>query len=296
MSEQGKGAHTYEEAVAIQVEIQDDFDLDKIASCGQCFRVRKDGSGRFRFITGDKVIDIRALGEGQYAISCDSRDWQEVWWDYFDLGRNYAGLRKRAGKRQKDCFIARAMECGCGLRVLRQDPWEMLATFIISQRKNIPAISRAVELLAQRYGHPIAADAEKADAVEPIQSFPTPEELAHTSEADLRDCGLGYRAAYVRDAVDRVLSGELDLNAISAYEDEKLFQELMKVHGVGKKVADCVCLFGYSRSSRAPVDVWIDRAIQEECGGKNPFPDYGEDAGIIQQYIFYYQKHRSVFT
>lgn len=231
------------------------------------------------------------MGEGQYAVSCDSKEWQEVWRDYFDLGRDYAGLRRRAAEKQKDCFIARAMECGCGLRVLHQDPWEMLVTFIISQRKNIPAISRAVELLARRYGHPILAGGESAPGT--IQSFPTPEELARASEADLRDCGLGYRAAYVRDAVEKVLSGELDLKAIGAYEDEKLFQELTKVHGVGRKVADCVCLFGYSRSSRAPVDVWIDRAIQEECEGRNPFPDYGEDAGIIQQYIFYYQKHQS---
>lgn len=190
--------------------------------------------------------------------------------------------------------MAKAMECGCGLRVLHQDPWEMLVTFIISQRKNIPAISGAVELLARRYGHAIRSGREKPCSMEPPYSFPTAEELECASETDLRDCGLGYRAAYVRDAVEKVLSGELDLGAAAAYEDEKLFQELMKVHGVGKKVADCVCLFGYSRSSRAPVDVWIARAIQEECQGRNPFPDYGEDAGIIQQYIFYYQKHRTI--
>lgn len=254
------------------------------------------------------MLNIRALGQAQYRVSCDSRDWQEVWQDYFDLGRNYADLRKRAGEKQKDCFVAKAMECGCGLRVLHQDPWEMLVTFIISQRKNIPAISGAVELLAQRYGHTIRSGREKPYSIEPpeaenpnsvtpafgvVYSFPTAEELECASETDLRNCGLGYRAAYVRDAVEKVLSGELDLGAAAAYEDEKLFQELMKVHGVGKKVADCVCLFGYSRSSRAPVDVWIARAIQEECQGRNPFPDYGEDAGIIQQYIFYYQKHRT---
>lgn len=197
-------------------------------------------------------------------------------------------MRRRAGEKQeKDAFVQDAMECGRGLRVLHQDPWEMLVTFIISQRKNIPAISKAVELLAQKYGHVIPGEPEA------VKSFPTPEELYRASETELRECGLGYRAAYVRDAARKVFSGELDLNVAAAYEDEKLFQELMKVHGVGKKVADCVCLFGYGRSSRAPVDVWIARAIQEECGGRNPFPAYGEDAGIIQQYIFYYEKHRN---
>ena len=259
------------------VEIQDDFDLEKIISCGQCFRVKKYEDKTYRFITEDHVLYIRKLQDCTYWISCSEKEWQQVWTDYFDLSRNYKNLRKIANS--KNDFIERAMEYGLGLRVLHQKPWEMLITFIISQRKNIPAISKSVEALAKNYGHTITTDFET------VSSFPTPEQLYKASIEDLCACSLGYRAAYVKDAVERVVSGVLDLEKIAEYEDEKLFQELMKVYGVGKKVANCVCLFGYGRSSRVPIDIWISRAIQEEFNGQDPFSAFGEDAGIIQQYV-----------
>lgn len=265
------------------IEIQDDFDLEKITSCGQCFRVKKYEDETYRFITEDHVLYIRKLPDNTYWISCSIKEWNQVWTDYFDLSRNYRNLRKIADGRND--FIEKAMEYGLGLRVLHQKPWEMLITFIISQRKNIPAISKSVEALAKNYGHTITTDFGT------VSSFPTPKELSKASIEDLCSCSLGYRAAYVKDAVERVVSGRLDLEKIAEYEDEKLFQELMKVYGVGKKVANCVCLFGYGRSSRVPIDIWISRAIQEEFNGEDPFSAFGEDAGIIQQYVFYYKKN-----
>ncbi len=265
-----------------QINIQDDFDLEKIATSGQCFRVRKFDDGTYRFITGSHILYIRPIEGSLYLASCSQKEWREIWETYFDLTRDYAGLRKRAGG--KNLFLQKTMEYGRGLRVLRQEPWEMLITFIISQRKNIPAISKSVGMLAQKYG------AQVSTAWETVSLFPTPEELDSVSIEELSECRLGYRAAYVRDAVDKVRSETLDLTAIAGYEDERLFQELLQVHGVGKKVANCVCLFGYGRSARVPVDVWISRVIQEECKGQNPFPAFGEDAGIMQQYAFYYEK------
>lgn len=272
----------------MQIEIQDDFDLEKISSCGQCFRVKFYDDGTYRFITGDHIIRIRKSGENTYEVSSSENEWNKIWRTYFDLGRDYRKLREQEGKKHP--FVQEAVECGRGLRVLRQDPWEMLVTFIISQRKSIPAIAKAVELLAEKYGHLVETECDRA------MSFPTPEELQEVTEEELRECGLGYRARYVYDAVDKVASGKLDLTAIADHEDALLFQELLTVYGVGKKVADCVCLFGYGRTARAPVDVWIARAIREECGGENPFPLFGGDAGIIQQYIFYYKKNISVRT
>ncbi len=265
-----------------QINIQDDFDLEKIATSGQCFRVRKFDDGTYRFITGSHILYIRPIEGSLYLASCSQKEWREIWETYFDLTRDYAGLRKRAGG--KNLFLQKTMEYGRGLRVLRQEPWEMLITFIISQRKNIPAISKSVGMLAQKYGTQVST------AWETVSLFPTPEELDSVSIEELSECRLGYRAAYVRDAVDKVRSETLDLTAIAGYEDERLFQELLQVHGVGKKVANCVCLFGYGRSARVPVDVWISRVIQEECKGQNPFPAFGEDAGIMQQYAFYYEK------
>ena len=270
----------------MQIEIRDDFDLEKIATCGQCFRAKVIDSGLFRFVSGDYVIYIKDIGDHQFSVSCTKDKWEKIWTSYFDLNRSYQDIYYE--EREKHDFVREAMDCGRGLRILRQDPWEMLITFIISQRKSIPAISKSVEALAEKYGHPIETDYET------IYSFPTPEEMAHASIDDLQKCSLGYRTPYIYDAIQKVVSGQLNLNAIADYSDEELFNELLTVHGVGKKVANCVCLFGYGRMARVPVDVWISRAVEEDCCGEDPFGLFEENAGIIQQYIFYYKKNMRI--
>lgn len=272
------------------ITIEDDLDLGKIAASGQCFRVREFGDRTFRFITGNNVIYMRKLVDeaddtressvSHYEISCSQDEWERIWEPYFDLARSYADIRhKSAGVNE---FVDTAMDFGRGIRVLKQDAWEMLVTFIISQRKNMPAISKSVNLIAERFGKPIVTEFET------VHVFPTPQELAVANEEDLRECSLGYRAPYVADAVRLVLSGELDLESITKLGDEELFENLQKVRGVGKKVANCICLFAYGRTGLVPVDVWIARAIDEECGGEDPFAAFGADAGIVQQYVFFY--------
>lgn len=313
------------------IEIEDDFSLGKMADCGQCFRAVCLPDGSYRFISRENVLNIREQAPHQFQVSCSEEAWEKFWRDYFDLSRTYSRIREdllmqlsgeeetpfgqtprgvsegdaatEAARRQDSTdsvercmpgpdvvsdaavrFLTQAEQAGRGLRILRQDPWEMLITFILSQRKNIPAIRSAVEKLAMLYGHPVN---------EMLFTFPTPEELGRASEADLRAAGLGYRAPYVKDAADKVLSGELDLEALEKLDDESLFEKLMTVKGVGKKVANCICLFGFGRTSRAPVDVWIERAVSL-CGGVDPFPAFGEYAGIMQQYAFYYMTHQKV--
>lgn len=266
----------------MQIEIQDDFDLEKIATCGQCFRAKAIDGGLFRFVSGDHVIYIKETGDHQFDVSCADDEWKEFWVPYFDLERSYQNIYYN--EREKHDVVRKAMDCGRGLRILRQDPWEMLITFIISQRKSIPAISKSVEALAEKYGHPIKTDHEI------INSFPTPEEMVHTTIDELQKCSLGYRAPYIYDAIQKVSSGTLNLETLTDYDDEALFNKLQTVNGVGKKVANCICLFGYGRMARVPVDVWILRAIREDCNGEDPFILFKNNAGIIQQYIFYYKK------
>lgn len=268
----------------MRIEIVDDFDLEKIASCGQCFRAKAVDDGMFRFISGDHVIYIEKTGEHEFSVSCTEDEWKSIWVSYFDLNRSYSSLYYE--ERDKHDFVHKAMDCGRGLRVLRQNPWEMLVTFIISQRKSIPAISKSVEALSEKYGHMIKTEYET------IYSFPTPEELAGASEEELQACSLGYRVPYIVDAVQRVTSGSLDLKAIADYDDAELLNALQTVHGVGRKVANCICLFGYGRIACVPVDVWISRAVKEDCCGEDPFVLFTDNAGIIQQYIFYYMKNR----
>ncbi len=264
-------------ATKTTVHIDDDFDLEKIKVSGQCFRVRALEDGTYKFITKNHVLFIRDIGNNDFEISCDLDEWKQIWFPYFDLERNYSSIR--ACHKNKNAFIDKAINCGQGLRILSQDPWEMLISFIISQRKSIPAITTAIETLSKMFG-------EKLD--DDTFAFPTQKALASASESDLRKCGLGYRAPYVMDAAQKVINGIIDLNAIKALSDEELLDTLQTVHGVGKKVSRCVALFGYARYALVPVDVWIERVIQNECEGCDPFPEYGNVAGIMQQYAFFY--------
>lgn len=173
---------------------------------------------------------------------------------------------------------------GAGIRILRQDAWEMLVTFIISQRKNIPAIQACVETLCTRYGAPLLQPGGNV-----LYAFPTAQALAAAGEQALRDCALGYRAPYVLAAAQAVAAGALDLAALETLPDARLLEALMQQHGVGIKVANCVALFAYGRMECAPVDVWIQRVIDQHYAGQNPFPAYG-NAGILQQWMFYFAR------
>lgn len=267
------------------VQITDDFDLDKIIASGQCFRPLRLTDGSYRFITGRHLLYLRPQGQGSYTALCERGAWQGVWSDYFDMQRSYASLRRELGALDSgDSFLNRSLAHSEGIRVLRQEPWEVLIEFIISQRKSIPAIRTAVELLAQNFGECVQG------AGESVRLFPTAASLAAAPEQALRACGLGYRTPYVQNAARQAACGQLDMAALGKLSDEELFARLMQLEGVGKKVANCVCLFGYGRTAMAPVDVWVQRLIDEEFGGKDPFPQYGQNAGIVQQYMFCYKR------
>ncbi len=295
------------------ITINDDFNLAKIAASGQCFRVKELEDGSFRFITGNHVLNIKELAASasneaepniavsedkkpvhekviskSFEVDCSREAWDRVWHPYFDLDRSYQQVREQIKVRDK--YLLLASHNGLGIRILRQDPWEMLITFIISQQKSIPAIKAAVETLSVKYGTRLELSQET------LYSFPTPDQLAAATEEELRECKLGYRAPYLIDAVKQVRSGKLDLSALNSCSDKKLFETLKQVAGVGDKVSNCICLFAYGRTRLAPVDTWIKKVIDQKYKGKNPFPKYKNNAGIMQQYIFYYaQTHKQEF-
>ncbi len=273
----------------MQITIQDDFNLEKISNSGQCFRVKRFENGMYRFICENRFLYIRHREGPHYEVDCSPKHWHDFWYDYFDLGRNYRNIRKTIPP--EDVCLTEAALAGKGIRILRQNPWEMLITFIISQRKSIPAIKHAVELLSSGFGDPIHTDHET------VYGFPDPQHLLGLSEDKLRQCGLGYRAPYIRDAVTKVALGHIDLDQLHEYQDTDLLDTLKTVCGVGNKVAGCISLFAYGRTALAPVDTWISRTIDEKYHGVNPFPQYGNAAGIMQQYIFYYaQTHKQEFA
>ena len=208
------------------VAIQDDFDLDKIIESGQCFRPQKLSDGRYRFLSGSALLYLTPLGDGQYDAAWYGSD-REYWADYFDLGRNYAALRcSLAGQSS---YLDKSLDFGQGIRILHQDPWEMLITFLISQRKSIPAIRTAVEHLARCCGEPLSAEGDE------VFLFPTPQQLCGLSEAQLMGCGLGYRTRYIQNAAAQASSGTLDLGALAALPDDALFSRLIELDASAKR-------------------------------------------------------------
>lgn len=264
----------------MEIRINDDFDIKKIVDSGQCFRPKEIESGIFRFIVGENILHIRELEENLFNVDCSAQDWERVWKNYFDLETNYVSIRRdiedfAAGKPYEKTLID-AANFGKGIRILKQEPFEMLISFIISQRKNIPAIRSSVERICQRFGR----------RVNEVYLFPHVEDFTD----DLTGLGLAYRKDYIKDALDKVSSGVIDLKELETFSDNDLIEELKLIRGVGDKVANCVALFAYHRVNRAPVDVWIKRAIDEDFGGENIFEVFGKNAGILQQYIFYHKR------
>ncbi len=160
------------------IEITDDFNLDKIINSGQCFRPRIISDNTYLFILNNKILEIKKLNHNKFKVSCSENDWENTWFKYFDLGKDYQTIRTLESK--KDNFAAKAIEYGKGIRILKQDPWETLISFIISQNKNIPAIRNLIEILSREYGHLL-------DSKRDIYSFPNAFDLKEITEDNLRD-------------------------------------------------------------------------------------------------------------
>jgi N-glycosylase/DNA lyase len=239
-------------------------------------------------------------------------DYHTVWRGYFDLDRDYAQIRQRVSI---DGFMQKAAAYGAGIRILRQDKWETLCSFIVSQQNNIPRIKRIIAKLCEMFGDaigfrggeaPYAAENPECrknhgnpDAAQPsctkvYHAFPPPERLASLREDDLAPLRCGYRASYIIGAARAVASGALDLDALAGGSAEDARAALKGLRGVGDKVADCVLLFGLHMLDAFPRDVWINRAVAERYGpGFDPavFAPY---AGVAQQYMYHYIRGRTL--
>ena len=269
-----------------ELQISDDFDLDKLAESGQCFRWRRAAEGGYRIVHRDRCLTIRQVGEDRWRLSCSEAEFERVWRAYFDLDTDYRAIR-RAVRETEDPFLARACAFGAGIRILRQEPWETLVSFIISQNRSIPMIQRSVELLCAAAG-----DELRDDDGEPYYTFPRPERLLSLPEEALAACRLGYRCGYVRAAAEAVAGGGLDLARLAAADaaDAEVMAALTGVRGVGVKVASCVALFGLHRLDAFPVDVWIRRVLDREYPRGWPLERYRPWNGVYQQYLFFYDR------
>lgn len=255
-----------------------DFDLVKTFESGQCFRWNSDKNGIYTGVAQARAVRLRQAGTSIH-ISCSIEDFDNIWRDYFDLDRDYIGIRRFLCI---DDFMRSATDFGAGIRILRQDSWEALCSFIISQRNNIPRIKKIIIALCEEFGDRFEFDGET------FYSFPSAQRLAPLNETSLAPLRCGYRASYIIGAARSVAEGTLDLDTLSRSSLQAARETLKTLYGVGDKVADCTILFGLNILDAFPLDVWMKRAIAEYYGqGFDPviFSPY---AGIAQQYIYYY--------
>lgn len=280
----------------------DNFNITQILESGQVFRFDKISNHSYILNAKQTLIKITQQHQDSNIMfyNANASELDEIWVPYFDLDTNYKEITSIL--KNKDKHMKAAVEFGEGIRILKQDPWEMLISFIISQNKAIPHIKQCIRNICEKFGTPL----------EPISgsdrhyyTFPTPKELSRATEQELRDCKVGFRAAYIMDACHKVMNGDIILNDLFIMETDKARDILMTIKGVGPKVADCILLFAYGKTEVFPTDVWIKRIIEGLYFDGRDVPmkeiqqfakDYfGDLAGYAQQYLFYYARENSLF-
>lgn len=248
------------------------FSLRDTLNCGQCFRWEEQPDGSFRGIVDGREVTV--LQQGDEVIFPHIAEEESAFWrDYFDLDTDYCSLREIFSA---DPTLKLACEKAGGIRLLRQDPWEALCSFIISQNNNIPRIKGIIGRLCEQFGEPVDGGF----------AFPGPEALAGRTVEDLAPLRAGFRAKYILDAARKAASGVLDLAALSEMPLDEARALLMTIHGVGPKVAECALLYGFHRLDAFPVDTWIRKALARYY--PDGFPAFAEPKGVAQQFLFHY--------
>lgn len=264
------------------------FNLKYTLECGQCFRW-KEIDNYYVGVIKDRVIKIRQEDNTLYIRSNNVNDLEKVVREYFELDKDYKEIEERISKVDK--YVKEAVKNTTGLRHLKQDFFETIISYIISANNNIPRISKSVNEISRRYGKEIEFDEEK------YYLFPRPEDLKNVSIDEYRECGVGFRDKYIYNTVKKINDKEIDLDKMQWMETTELKKLLLTLMGIGPKVADCILLFSCSRQEVFPIDIWVERVMKKlyfedkdvskkqilEYSDKN----FGKDAGIIQQHLFY---------
>jgi len=269
------------------IEKNDYFKPELIFDCGQSFRFFNSENGKRLGIAFGSIIEIEATDKG-YTVTATPEIEEDVLTGFFDLKRDYNEIEKCLSN---DLVIKNAIEFGRGIRILKQEFFETLLTFIYSQRSNIPKIAKCVEKTAELFGEKIVKDGKT------YYAFPTPDKMKNITVSDLTEIKCGYRCEYIVDAVNKVLSGEIDYLKLKDMPYQKAKETLMTIKGVGEKVADCVCLFSLGFFEAFPTDTWIKKAMESlynipEAEIRTVSADmFGNMSGIAQQYLFYYLRY-----
>ncbi len=281
-----------------------DFNIEQTLECGQCFHFDKIDENEYIVVAYGKMLHILQQDKKVTLFDTDRTTYDTVWKGYFDLDRDYAAIkdyivnseRKNFGK---NTWLVDAVNEKGGVRILNQEPFETLISFIISQNKQIPHIKQIVRMISRKYGEKVGEYLG-----EEYFAFPTIEKLKNVSENEFRLCKTGFRAPYIKDACEKCSEGNINLEIIAKMPHKDAVDKLMTIKGVGSKVANCVSLFALGNRDAFPVDVWVKRLMEElyfmgEDKQKDAITEFAQEVfgpygGYAQQYMFYYGRENNI--
>ncbi|MFX0548240.1 DNA-3-methyladenine glycosylase family protein [Hathewaya histolytica] len=270
------------------------FELKDIFDCGQCFRWNRRDDGSYVGVAFGKVIEVQKNQDDVIIYNTNIKDFYDIWEEYFDLKRNYGDIKEELSK---DPILAESTAFGKGIRILKQDPFEITLSFIISANNRIPMIKKAINNISKAWGEEIIYKGES------YYTFPKLEKLKDATIEELEECRTGFRAKYIKDTVEKIYSGEKNLDYIKGLSDDECHEAMKEFNGIGPKVSDCIILFSMQKYSAFPVDVWVKRAMQHfyvapdvslpkiRKFGRDKF---GDLSGFAQQYLFYYARENNI--
>ena len=262
-----------------------DFYPKHIFECGQCFRWNREPDGSYTGVAYGRVINVNRIDSMIIIKNTSLHDFNFIWRKYFDLDTDYSKIKEKLSINN---YLIDAIKFGWGLRILKQEKWECLISFIISSNNIIPRIKKIISSICKEYGEPIYFNGKT------YYSFPEPKILGSKTMKELSFCRSGYRCRYILKASQMVADKIIDLNDISKLNTDSARQELVKIPGIGPKVADCILLFSMDKYDVFPTDVWIKR-IMKEINTISTFPEnLNELAGYAQQYLYYYAREMKI--
>lgn len=292
------------DASVVRIDGIGNFDVGKTFDCGQCFRFDEVKNSlhqkEFSGVAFGRFVSFAQDGDVLYVYGSTLEEYESIWKSFLDMERDYGEIEDDILSHYSSDALVCAMEYSRGIRILKQDEFECIISFIISQNNNIPRIKKIIENLSRECGEPIWIGEEmkkhlSSDA-QPY-AFPTPKAIYDLGERGLSDLKVGFRAKYIFDAVSRILNGSLSIDEVERQEStEKAIEMLCTVKGIGVKVASCALLFGFARLDAFPVDVWIKRVGEKHFPEEKEFSGklFGQYAGIAQQYLFYYERYTNI--
>lgn len=281
--------------MSIKIENIKDFNLEQTLECGQCFNFEKISDLEYALVSRGRLLHVKQVGDTLHLLNAKESD-LEIWENYFDLKRDYGIIKEFLINKENK--LKTPIDEKPGVRILNQEFYETLISYIISQNKNITHIKQIIRTISERFGEPIGEIEGKV-----YYSFPSIEALGKLTEQHFIECKTGFRAPYLKCAVDALNNGQLVYEDLILKSEEEVRESLLKIKGVGEKITNCVMLFGLGFRDAFPVDVWIKRIMEDMYFDKETSIEtiqkfakvkFGEYGGYAQQYLFYYGREKKI--